>query len=242
MEDYPNVNPYVYTLQNPINLVDPDGKAPMWKPDRNGNLRAEKGDNVKTLAKYLNRSEADIAKNFKKGGQSIGSNYQFKTSEKVNLNNNYKRALTKSNSEKGLTTQEILKENLGMGDSYERSNKKTDSYNCTDGVICGTKGVEITPANADIYGTDDLSWNGMLRDKSQYIKVNQNEAKFGQTIYSFNNEQGTHAAVYYGTSQDGTIFVFTKNGEYAKPAIMTLKSVEEIYGPTSAIYNPVIKK
>jgi len=26
MEEYPNVNPYVYCLQNPINLVDPDGK------------------------------------------------------------------------------------------------------------------------------------------------------------------------------------------------------------------------
>ncbi len=27
-EKYPNVNPYVYCVQNPLNLIDPDGKAP----------------------------------------------------------------------------------------------------------------------------------------------------------------------------------------------------------------------
>lgn len=31
-EKYPNFNPYNYTMQNPINLVDPDGRAPYdWK-------------------------------------------------------------------------------------------------------------------------------------------------------------------------------------------------------------------
>jgi len=27
MEKYPNVNPYLYTLQNPINMIDPDGRS-----------------------------------------------------------------------------------------------------------------------------------------------------------------------------------------------------------------------
>ena len=52
-DKYPNLSPYAYCGWNPVKLVDPDGKQP-WKPDEDGNLLAEKGDNAWTLAEYLN--------------------------------------------------------------------------------------------------------------------------------------------------------------------------------------------
>ncbi|MBS1759293.1 MAG: RHS repeat-associated core domain-containing protein, partial [Bacteroidetes bacterium] len=43
-------SPYNYAFDNPMRFIDPDG---MWSRDANGNLVADKGDNAKTLAKYL---------------------------------------------------------------------------------------------------------------------------------------------------------------------------------------------
>jgi RHS repeat-associated protein len=52
-EAFPNWNPYNYTMQNPINLVDPTGMSSEsndWHPDKNGNLVADAGDSTQSLA------------------------------------------------------------------------------------------------------------------------------------------------------------------------------------------------
>jgi RHS repeat-associated protein len=51
-------SPYVGMGNDPVNMVDPDGGGP-WKPDENGNLVAEAGDNAATLADYLGVSIQD---------------------------------------------------------------------------------------------------------------------------------------------------------------------------------------
>ncbi|MBQ3641327.1 hypothetical protein II906_05325, partial [bacterium] len=60
LEKYPTTSPYTYCANNPVNVIDPTGKE-AWKPDEDGNLIAEKGDNAWTLARYLNTS-TEIAK------------------------------------------------------------------------------------------------------------------------------------------------------------------------------------
>ena len=53
-EGKPFVSGFVYCLGNPTRFVDPDGR---WEEDEDGNLVAQKDDNIKTLAEYLNTSE-----------------------------------------------------------------------------------------------------------------------------------------------------------------------------------------
>lgn len=59
---------------------------------------------------------------------------------------------------------------------------------------------------------------------SEYTQTNESNAQFGKTVLRFadgdNNVQ--HGAVFYGKSQDGTTYVYSKNGWYIKPEIMKL--------------------
>ena len=41
-------SPYNYGVDNPVLMVNPDGRAPEWIPDSEGNRIAEKGDNMST--------------------------------------------------------------------------------------------------------------------------------------------------------------------------------------------------
>ena len=51
-DKYPGVSPYTYCANNPVRLVDEDGRE-IWHPDGAGNLVADKGDNAWNLADYL---------------------------------------------------------------------------------------------------------------------------------------------------------------------------------------------
>ena len=45
---YPSLSPYTYCADNPVKLVDPDGRD-LWKPDGKGGWIAQPGDNAWTL-------------------------------------------------------------------------------------------------------------------------------------------------------------------------------------------------
>ena len=52
-DKYPNISPYNYCNWNPVKLVDPDGK---WAWSRSGDLVAQIGDDVFTMAEFLGTS------------------------------------------------------------------------------------------------------------------------------------------------------------------------------------------
>jgi RHS repeat-associated protein len=51
-EIYPTFSPYAYCANSPLNLIDPSGMQ-AWHPDGEGNLEADKGDDMATLKTYL---------------------------------------------------------------------------------------------------------------------------------------------------------------------------------------------
>jgi len=113
-----------------------------WKPDQNGNLIAEAGDNTKTLANFLGRTMEDVGKNFKVKGENIGNNYEFKEGQEVKLNNNVTRAIENSN---GVTVTEAL------NGSTKSTNPHRDGYICDECTQMATNGEEINPQNATKY-------------------------------------------------------------------------------------------
>ena len=69
-EKNPDVTPYMYCVGDPVNKFDPDGR---WSWDSNGNLVAQKGDNVNTMAKYLGTSSSNALQILNRCGVSTNS-------------------------------------------------------------------------------------------------------------------------------------------------------------------------
>jgi RHS repeat-associated protein len=236
-EKYPTISPYAYCSNNPVNRIDPSGMDD-WKPDSDGNLIAEKGDNAWTLAKFLNIKPQEAISQLKEQGYKINNGIlDLKIGDKVTLDNVYTRNLTNHG-------------DLSAGDPQL-------NYNCWGSAIAGVEGIKIQNG----VGIDTpKEFDSKLQ--SNFSSVDNSQAHFGETIIRFAEEKpyqgamyngyekqglvsrnpnniggASHGAVYYGTSQNGTIYVYTKNGWYAAPKIMPLQEVIKIYGNVSGLNN-----
>ena len=74
----------------------------------------------------------------------------------------------------------------------------------------------IEHGQMDIETRDDLL-------SSSYTNVEKNQAKFGKSIITFGHQ---HDATFFGRDNDGSVYVFTKNGPNVAPGIMKLEDLE----------------
>ena len=65
------VSPYAYCNNDPVNKIDPNGE---WGWDVNGNLVAQNGDNVKSMATFLGASQYDAIEMLNRNKISVSKN------------------------------------------------------------------------------------------------------------------------------------------------------------------------
>lgn len=63
------------------------------------------------------------------------------------------------------------------------------------------------------------------------VTDNPSQYQFGETLIRFGNSAGntTHSATYLGTSKNGTVYTWSKNGNSDKPGVYTVDQLEGIY-------------
>ena len=160
---------------------------PDWRPDSDGNLIAEQGDNIETLAKYLNITRASAQLMIDKQAieyESKGSK-NIKEGSKLTLDNVYTRSI---------------------------KNVSDVDYNCWGAAVAGSKGRMIQQGVGIPSG--DIFDNILKRD---YFPINSStNLKFGASVFRFVEPSTNivqHGAVFYGLDHALNIYVYTKNGQ-----------------------------
>ena len=235
-------SPYVGMGNDPANAIDPDGGS-AWKPDGKGGLIAEAGDNFATLTTYLrgSRDEMKLSEKFHalenwtdaRGNKATGAlsdnlqGYTFK------LNNVYVSALAYAQ-QYPYKFADAFSPSSGAPESEIKKLDNGLKYNCWGSALAGSQGRPIVLGCG--IATPDKFDDELL---SKYHPTDKNYMIFGKTVIRFKDKTGvtTHGAVFYGKSNNGTIYVFTKNGWTDKPRILPLKLVENMYGKTD-YFNP----
>jgi len=211
-------SPYLAMGNNPVKMIDPDGGFAYWKPDSNGNLIAEKGDNAETLSKFLGVSLSEASGLLIDQKQNILS---VKEGTALILNNVFTRSIKNSTSDVDL---DVL-----LGKRETRTGpQKCDFYNCWGAAIAGVQGLEINNKVGipfGVYFDMELGLGSYTPTTSSNAIFGKTVIRFGDDLNSFNKTSALHGAVFYGKSQDGSIYVYTKNGWSAKPEVMKLSTL-----------------
>ena len=240
-DKYPSLSPYTYCADNPVKLVDPNGED-VWIPDEDGNLIAQEKDDYKNLASTIGCSYGKAKKLLASQGYANG----VKDGDKVILDNQYTRSIN-ATCEHRLTDDQATAysqqwRQIGISDEEEASRFQElacpqDLYNCWSAAMAGANGRIIGPNNYEIFTEEEFD-----RALENKYPVSVDRLKFGKTIIRFTkNGVCKHAAIYYGSDNEGNIYIYSKNGKYSKPFVMPLNEFLERYGfqygEVSGFYN-----
>ena len=204
-----------YTFDSPSLQYNPVyGAKALWKPDADGNLIAEAGDNAQTLADYLNISVSDAqgmisSQGLLSDGSSVMEN------QVLTLSNVFTQSINASYS------------TLTVDDPWG-SPDGNDYYNCFAACARGTAGNQIRDPEGS--SVNFIKFDGILSNES--TPTDTGNLIFGKTIIRFvdNRNNVVHGAVFYGKSKDGTIYAYSKNGFDYKPTVLKLNSLTNTYG------------
>jgi hypothetical protein len=181
-----------------------------WIPTINGNVIAEKGDNAATLAKHLSISQKQAQQMISSQGAKTDTNGNVAEGQKLTVNNNMTRAI-KNSTGPSITQQNDTEHK--RPDIY----MPHDSYNCWQEAQAIVNGEEPSYDIASKYDQFDSNTEG-------YSEVsNFDNVDYGQGIAIIGGgSKMVHMVINAGQSKDGTQFVWSKDGQTAKPQIYAL--------------------
>ncbi|MFT7086295.1 MAG: RHS repeat-associated protein [Vicingaceae bacterium] len=200
---------YNYVMGNPIMMIDPTGKGADWVPvvkDGSIELKKEKGDNAETLKTFLNvsKEKADELYNSRCDNGNVQLDWEVRGVK---------------------TIENTIIHYTNNPSEYTASFDW--NYNCYEMALAL---LERRSLKVHTWGTE-TSFKNKIHNKRTNVSKTPEKWKFCQTIIRFTDGNNTtHAATYLGTSKNGTVYTWTKNGPIVKPKIMTVKQLKKIYG------------